>query len=223
MRALADGIYTIGAIAVDSLGTRGRPRTLQVKLARTTATPPQNASGGYNYVYVAGVKTLVVELDWDASPEGSVTGYEVRNGSTVECSASLATDCIDFSPASSGSTTYAIRTTTRTARASRSSCPTDYTVSPSAPLVPTLYSLTTGTSNSTLQCGLAQAPPCESSATFVGGADATDTAPLLLGCLSSLPSGVTLGAWYRHLRRLVHEHRQPGMRAAEDRCWCPRT
>jgi hypothetical protein len=31
------------------------------------------------------------------------------------------------------------------------------------------------------------------SAAFTGGADATDTAPLLLGCLPTLPSGVTLG------------------------------
>ena len=99
---LADGNYTIGAAAIDALGTRGPPRSLTVKLARGPATPPQNVTGGYNYVYVSGVKTLVVELGWDASPEGSVTGYEVRNGATVECSASLATECTDLTAASSG-------------------------------------------------------------------------------------------------------------------------
>jgi prepilin-type N-terminal cleavage/methylation domain-containing protein len=192
---LADGIYTIGAIAVDALGTHGRTRTLQVKLARATATPPQNASGGYNSVYVSGVKTLVVELDWDASPEGSVTGYDVRNGSTVECSASLATNCIDFSPASSGSTTYTIRTNYTDGAGQPRFVSTDYTVSPPAPLAPTLYSLTAGTANSSLQCGLgAAAPMRDLSAAYAGGADATDTVPLLLGCLPTLPSGVTLGA-----------------------------
>jgi prepilin-type N-terminal cleavage/methylation domain-containing protein len=107
---LADGNFTIGAVAIDALGTRGQPRSLTVKLARGAATAPQNVTGGYNYIYVSGVKTLVVELDWDASPEGSVTGYDVRNGATVECSTSLTTNCIDFTPASTGSTTYSIRT-----------------------------------------------------------------------------------------------------------------
>ena len=37
-------------------------------------------TGAYNYIYIAGTKTLVVELEWDANPEGSVTGYEVRRG-----------------------------------------------------------------------------------------------------------------------------------------------
>lgn len=192
---LPDGIYTIGAIAVDSLGTHGRTRTLQLKLARATATPPQRPSGGYNYVYVSGVKTLVVELDWDASPEGSVTGYEVRNGSTVECAASLATNCIDFSPASSGSTTYTIRTNYTDGAGQPQFVSTDYTVSTPAPLVSTLYGLTAGTSFSSTQCGLGTiAPLRDLSAAFTGGADATDTAPMLLGCLPPLPSGVTLGA-----------------------------
>jgi prepilin-type N-terminal cleavage/methylation domain-containing protein len=107
---LADGNYTIGAVAIDALGTRGAPRSLTVKLVRGAATAPQNVTGGYNYAYVSGTRTLVVELDWDASPEGTVTGYEVRNGTTVECSTSLATNCIDFTPATSGSTNYSIRT-----------------------------------------------------------------------------------------------------------------
>ena len=125
---LADGNYTISAAAIDALGTRGPPRSLTVKLARGPATAPQNVTGGYNYVYVSGVKTLVVELGWDASPEGSVTGYEVRNGATVECSASLATDCIDLTAASSGSTTYQVRTNYTDSSGTAQFVSTNYTV-----------------------------------------------------------------------------------------------
>ena len=126
---LTDGTYTIGAIAVDALGTRGQPRSLTVKLARGAATAPQNVTGDYNNVYVSGTKTLVVELDWDASPEGSVTGYEVRNGSTIECATSLNTNCIDFSPATSGSTTYQIRTYYTDGAGATQYVYTNYTVS----------------------------------------------------------------------------------------------
>ena len=105
-----DGVYTISAVAVDALGNRGPPRTLQVKLARSVPDPPQNVTGGYNFVYSSGNRIPVVELEWDASVSGLVTGYSVVKGSTTVCSASTNTDCMDLSPASSGSTTYTIRT-----------------------------------------------------------------------------------------------------------------
>lgn len=108
--ALRDGVYTIGATAIDALGTRGDPQFIQVKLARGAASPVTNVVGGYNDVYVNGAKTRVVELAWDGSPEGSVTGYEVYKGSTLVCSASLATECMDLNPATAGTTTYSIRT-----------------------------------------------------------------------------------------------------------------
>jgi Tfp pilus assembly protein PilV len=107
---LPDGVYQVSAVAIDALGARGAPRVMAVKLARGVPTPPANITGGYNHVYVAGAKTLAVELMWDASPEGSVTGYEVLKGTTVVCSASLETTCIDLTPATAGSTAYTIRT-----------------------------------------------------------------------------------------------------------------
>lgn len=108
--SLPDGLYTIGATAVNALGVRGTPRVMQVRLARSAASPPANVIGGYNYVKVSGTSTLVVELMWDAAPEGNVTGYEVTKPGGTVCSSSLATTCMDLSPASSGSTTYTVKT-----------------------------------------------------------------------------------------------------------------
>jgi hypothetical protein len=108
--SVPDGVYTITAVAVDALGNRGPPRALQVKLARAAPDPAQNVTGGYNYVYSSGTKTLVVELTWDASTSGLVTGYSVLKGSTTVCSQTTSVACMDLSPASSGSTSYTIRT-----------------------------------------------------------------------------------------------------------------
>jgi Tfp pilus assembly protein PilV len=107
---LKDGVYTIGATAMDALGTEGDPQYIQVKLARGAPTAAANITGSYNDVYSGGTKTRVVELGWDASPDGSVTGYEVYKGTTLVCAASMLTECMDMSPASSGSTTYTVRT-----------------------------------------------------------------------------------------------------------------
>jgi Tfp pilus assembly protein PilV len=108
--AVPDGVYSISAVAIDALGARGAPRIKNVRLARGVPTAPANITGGYNYVWVADVKTLAVELMWDASPDGSVTGYEVWKGSTLVCQASLETTCMDRTPATSGNTTYTIKT-----------------------------------------------------------------------------------------------------------------
>jgi hypothetical protein len=105
-----DGVYTISAVAIDALGARGAPRLKQVRLARGVPTAPTNITGGYNYVWASGTKTLAVELMWDASPDGSVTGYQVLKGGTVVCQASLETTCLDLSPATAGTTTYTIKT-----------------------------------------------------------------------------------------------------------------
>jgi hypothetical protein len=125
---LKDGVYTIGAIAVDALGTRGAPMLKQVTLARGAASPVTNVTGGYNDVFESGVTKRVVELGWDASPEGSVTGYEVWNGATQVCSASLYLECMDLSPASSGSTVYTIKTLYTDAAGNPGSVSTDYTL-----------------------------------------------------------------------------------------------
>jgi Tfp pilus assembly protein PilV len=108
--ALKDGVYTIGATAIDALGTRGDPQYIQVKLARGAPTPVTNVIGGYNDVYAGGVKTRVVELAWDGSPEGSVTGYEVMKGTTTVCGARLVTECMDLNPSATGDTTYTVKT-----------------------------------------------------------------------------------------------------------------
>jgi Tfp pilus assembly protein PilV len=131
-----DGVYTITAVAVDALGNRGPQRALQVKLARAAPDPAQNATGGYNYVYSSGNRIPVVELTWDASVSGLVTGYSVTKGSTTVCSQSASTDCIDLSPAASGSTTYTIKTHYTDAAGNAQTVSTAYSVT--APiLVPT--------------------------------------------------------------------------------------
>lgn len=108
--SLPDGLYTISATAIDALGVRGTPRVMQVRLARAAATAPANVTGGYNYVNVAGTRTLVVELMWDASPEGNVTGYEVTKAGGTVCAASLETSCMDLAPAATGTSTYTVKT-----------------------------------------------------------------------------------------------------------------
>ena len=125
---LKDGLYTISATAVDALGVRGAPRVMQVRLARATATPPQNVTGGYNYVFAAGVKRTVVELMWDASPEGNVTGYEVTKPGGTVCAATLETSCMDLAPAASGSTVYTVKTLYTDGLGNPASVSTDYTV-----------------------------------------------------------------------------------------------
>nr|MDQ3935236.1 hypothetical protein [Actinomycetota bacterium] len=126
--SVQDGTYQISAVAVDALGTRGQPRVMNVKLARNLPTAPTNVTGGYNNVYVAGTKTQVVELMWDASPEGSVTGYEVWRGTTNVCAASLKTECMDLSAPTTGSTTYTIKTLYTDGAGNPGSVSTDYTV-----------------------------------------------------------------------------------------------
>ena len=125
---LKDGMYTIGATAIDPLGTAGDPQYIQVKLARGAATAVKNVAGGYNDVYASNTKKRVVELGWDASPEGSVTGYEVLKGATVVCEASLNLECMDLSPASSGNTTYTIKTLYTDSAGNTGSVSTNYTV-----------------------------------------------------------------------------------------------
>src|SRR5918911_756065 len=51
--ALTDGTYSIGAVAVDALGNRSQPMTIQVRLARSATLQPQNVTGGDKYVQPA--------------------------------------------------------------------------------------------------------------------------------------------------------------------------
>jgi hypothetical protein len=133
---LSDGVYAVAATAVDSLGTRGPVRTIEVKLARSVPVAPQNVTGGYNYAYVSGTRTLVAELAWDANPEGNVTGYEVYKGSTLVCSASLAVTCIDLSAAGTGSTTYTVKTLYTDGSGNSNSVSTNYGMTAPSELPP---------------------------------------------------------------------------------------
>ena len=158
LAGLTDGTYTIGAVAVDALGNRSAPYTIQVKLARGAPLTAQNVVGGYNYVNPPGpgaTGALVVELEWDANPEGSVTGYQVLRGATSVCGGqtSLANSCIDTNPPSSGTTTYTIKTWYRDANDVLQWVSANYSVTaPSSSPVPTLYGFTSGTSNSLSSC-----------------------------------------------------------------------
>src|SRR3989442_134390 len=104
---LVDGTYTIGATSIDALGNRGQQITLQVRLARGAPLTAQHLVGGYNYVNPTGVGNggwQLVELAWDANPEGSVTGYEVDRGIWTVCGGqtSLTANCVDIFAPSSG-------------------------------------------------------------------------------------------------------------------------
>jgi Tfp pilus assembly protein PilV len=150
--AVPDGVYTISAIAVDALGNRGAPRTITLKLARAAPAPAANITGGYNFVYSSGTKSTVVELEWDASTSGLVTGYSVSKGSTTVCAASTDTDCMDLSPATSGSTTYTIKTIYTDAAGNSNSVSANYVVvgAPSPTFVALLGTQTCSATNMTV-------------------------------------------------------------------------
>jgi type II secretory pathway pseudopilin PulG len=192
---LKDAVYTIGAVAVDSAGTRGQPRTLDVRLARGTPIVPQNVTGGYNDVWVSGTKTLAVELAWNANPEGNVIGYEVDKGATVVCSASLATSCIDFSPASSGTTTYTVKTLYINGAGNQAWVSTNYDVP--FPAFPTRYGFRSGTT-ATSGCSPAVSggavTDLVSNFPTSGGTTASTNvfSPGITGCIPLLPAGVSM-------------------------------
>ena len=214
--ALPDATYTIAATAIDQLGTRGQPRTLPVQLNRGTPAPLANLVGGYNYVWTntspynnppSGQKALVVELRWDANAEGSVTGYEVdRSGGSVVCGGqtSLATECIDLTPATTGSSTYTVKTWYRDANNNFQSISTTYTVTApgNGSSVSTQWWHTTGTSVSTTKC---VSPSSTTSgqqhdlvSTYTGGTEVAWTnaagGNALIGCMPPFTSTVTMPA-----------------------------
>jgi type II secretory pathway pseudopilin PulG len=197
---LKDATYTIGALAVDALGTRGHPVTMPVKLARGAPVAPANVRGGYNYVNPPKTGSLAVELSWDANAEGSVTGYEVWKGVTKVCGPALDTYCMDTSPASSGSTTYTVKTLyVDSAGASQSvSTSHDATAPGSGGSVPTKYGFVNSQGNPQGSCvnfatkrDLNPDFPTSggTSSTFVGGGGTA-----IVGCMAPLPAGVSMAA-----------------------------
>ena len=204
---LKDGVYAVGATAIDALGVRGDPQVIQVRLARGAPTPASNVTGGYNDVYVSGVKTRVVELAWDASPDGGVTGYEVWKGTTNVCTASLAIECIDLNPAMSGSTTYTVKTLYNDAAGNPGSVSTTYDLTaPTGATVPSRYGFKTSTSYVGLGiCGTAAYNKKDLWHDFVtsGGTATKVLYDDFFGCSGPLPSGaiqsgtaVTATVWF---------------------------
>ncbi|MEA2388652.1 MAG: hypothetical protein QOG41_1425 [Thermoleophilaceae bacterium] len=198
--ALKDGTYTIGAVAIDALGTRGQPLTIQITLNRTVPGPLANLTGGYNYVKVAGTRTLVLEGAWDANAEGNVTGYEVDRGATVVCggATSLATECIDLNPPASGSATYTTKTWYRDAAGNQQFIATSYVVTAPISSVTNVYGMVNSSNNPTGSCySLGTRKDLSSTFPTSGGTDSTLTTTggnWMIGCMPAFPAGTSLNA-----------------------------
>ena len=197
--ALTDGTYTIGATAVDALGNRSAPYTIQVTLARGITVTPQNVVGGYNYVGPTGVGNggaLVVELQWDANPEGSVTGYQVLRGATSVCGgqANLANSCLDNGAPSSGTTTYTVKTWYRDAAGAMQSVSTSYPVTaPGGGVVPTHYWLAATTGFIGSPCMNAAGTRKDLVSTAPGGT-ANSSSTTITACMQPFVAGVSMSA-----------------------------
>jgi len=200
--ALKDGVYTIGAIAVDALGTRGDPRTLQVTLNRGAPARIANLTAGYNYVTIGSTRTLILESAWDANAEGAIIGYEVLRGTTVVCPTSLATTCADLNAPQSGSTTYTFRTWYRDGAGVAQSISTALaTTAPTITNIATQYHLTY---DSATPAGSSTGAGCRGGTGAGTKFDMRSAVPAfgarssgsgwVSGCLPPFPAGVSMSA-----------------------------
>lgn len=102
--AMKDGVYTVGARAVDAAGLSGATVSIPLSLIRQVPAAPSGLVGGRNDVTDAGTKTSVAELDWVANTERTVRGYRVyRPDGTLACPTSATTLrsetwCVDTAP-----------------------------------------------------------------------------------------------------------------------------
>jgi type II secretory pathway pseudopilin PulG len=112
---VSDGTYQVSVQAIDATGVTGPPVSIAVTLIRGKPAKVAELRGGFNEIYVSGVKKRVVELQWRANSERNVIGYRVYNPSAqLVCpesaaTLSVATSCLDsVSPPSptSSSLTY---------------------------------------------------------------------------------------------------------------------
>jgi type II secretory pathway pseudopilin PulG len=100
--AVSDGTYEVSAQAIDATGVDGPLVSIPVRLIRGVPSAVTGLKGGFNEVYVAGVKKRVVELQWRANPERNVIGYRIRNSKkelvcpATEAILSTALSCIQF-------------------------------------------------------------------------------------------------------------------------------
>jgi prepilin-type N-terminal cleavage/methylation domain-containing protein len=100
--AVSDGTYEVSAQAIDATGVEGPPVSIPVKLIRGVPASVTGLKGGFNEVYVSGVKKRVVEMQWRANTERNVIGYRIRNSKKelvcpeTEATLSTALSCIQF-------------------------------------------------------------------------------------------------------------------------------
>ena len=97
---VVDGVYQIGAKAIDSFAQAGGTRTQVVTLNRCRPFAPTG-------LVAALIGTSGVEATWAASPERDIEGYElwrVQGAGTPQLACSLAQNrrCVEQSPPSSG-------------------------------------------------------------------------------------------------------------------------
>jgi hypothetical protein len=200
--SVKDGTYNVAAVAVDALGTRGQPLNMQVTLNRNVPAPLANPTGGYNYVYVGGTKTLAVEGAWDANTEGNVTGYEMLRGTSSVCGGQSyrQTWCIDTSPPTSGTNNYTIKTWYRDGAGNLQSLANTYPLTaPTSSAFATKYYLTFSSSN---PYGTYTGSACKNGSGAGTKLDMLSTAPgstslssgngWVSGCLPPLPAGVSI-------------------------------
>jgi Tfp pilus assembly protein PilV len=200
--ALKDGTYSIGAVAIDALGTRGEPRSIQVTLNRGAPAPLANITGGYNYVTIGGKKTLVLEGAWDANTEGNIIGYEVLRGTSVVCPTSLDTSCVDRAPATTGTTNYSVRTWYRDGAGTARNITTIFTAyAPTFTSIATQYHLTY---DSSVPAGANTGTSCRGGTGTGSKFDMRSSTPSFTartsgsgwvsGCLPPFPAGVSMSA-----------------------------
>jgi Tfp pilus assembly protein PilV len=106
---VSDGTYLVSVQAIDATGVTGPPVSIPVTLIRGTPAAVSGLRGGFNEVGAEGVRTKVVELQWQANTERNVVGYRVYSPSgqrvcpASEATLSVAVTCLDFSPPSPAS------------------------------------------------------------------------------------------------------------------------
>ena len=98
---LSDGVYFVGAQAVEKNGDIGPIREIPVRLARSAPPAPTELQGGFNTIERTGAATRVAELQWTASPRLDVKGYRVVRTAAptvtvCETAGINETSCIDF-------------------------------------------------------------------------------------------------------------------------------
>jgi hypothetical protein len=202
--SVKDGTYSVGAVAIDALGTRGQPLNIQVTLNRNVPAPIANATGGYNYVYVNGTKTLVVEGAWDANTEGNVTGYELFRGATSVCGgpSNLVPACMDLNPPTSGTSNYTIKTWYRDSAGNLQSISVTYPLTaPTSSAFPTRYYLTYNSSSpsggytgASCKTGPGSGTKFDMLSTAAAFSSTSSGNGWVSGCLPPFPSGVSMSA-----------------------------